>query len=226
MKMKLLGLALLGATATASQAALITGTNFDSRTLSGNEMQDLVWTTDDPNGAQVTTDTTIVTNAANFLNSGGGGSATQFTPNQNLHSGAGFWTATFDITVAAGFVADLTDISFVYDTLNSSGGFQNGGQIREVLFDITINGNAYGSQQGGDTDGVLRNTPATFTENLQLAAGTHTIVITADGSGLGVFGSIDDLAINGSVNTASIPEPSISALLGLGGMALIIRRRK
>jgi hypothetical protein len=206
----------------ASQAAVIAATTFDGAGgLATSTMTGIVWTTTDPNGAQVTAGTTATTSAASFKTNGG--NPGQFAPDQNLHTGTGFWTGTFSLTVATGFTADLTGISFDFDSRNSSGNLQGIAQIRNIVFDITINGSAYDSQQGGDVTGIADHA-AIFTETLSLGEGVHTLVITADGTGPGVFTSIDDLSINGSVN--AIPEPSFAALLGLSGLALLIRRRK
>lgn len=205
----------------ASQAAVIAATTFDGAGgLTTSTMTGIVWTTTDPNGAQVTAGTTATTSAATFKTNGG--NPNQFAPDQNLHTGTGFWTGTFTLTVAAGFTADLTDITFDFDSRNSTGGLQ-GTQVRNIVFDITINGSAYDSQQGGDVTGIADHA-AIFSETLSLGEGVHTLVITADGTGPGVFTSIDDLSINGSVN--AIPEPSSVALLGLSGLALLLRRRK
>ncbi len=213
--------AVTGLATMTSQAAVIAATNFDSRTLNGSSMDDIVWTTTDANGAQVTANTTAITSAASFKTNGG--NPGQFAPDQNLHNGAGLWTGTFTLTVGTGYTADLTDITFDFDSRSSGGGLQGSTQIREITFDMTINGAAYGTQQGGDVAGAA-DYLATFTDSLQLAAGSHTLVITADGTGTGVFAPIDDLSINGAVTT--VPEPSSAALLGLGGLALILRRRK
>ena len=205
-----------------SQAAVIAATNFNGAGgLATSTMTGLVWTTTDPNGAQVTLGTTATTSASSFKTNGG--NPNQFAPDENLHTGStGFWTGTFTLTVAPGFSADLTDITFDFDSRNSSGNLQ-GTQIRNIVYDMTINGSAYGSQQGGDVTGTADH-KAIFTGTLSLGEGAHTLVITADGTGPGVFSPIDDLSINGAVN--AIPEPSAVALLGLGAIALLGRRRK
>ncbi|MDB4754540.1 PEP-CTERM sorting domain-containing protein [Akkermansiaceae bacterium] len=124
------------------------------------------------------------------------------------------------MTIASGFSVDLTDITFDFDSRNSSGGLQGATAVRNIVFDMTIDGSTYGSQQGGDVTGGV-DYLATFSEALTLAEGVHTLVITADGTGPGVFAPIDDLSINGSV----VPEPSSAILIGLSGLALIRRRR-
>ena len=37
---------------------------------------------------------------------------------------------------------------------------------------------------------------------------------------------VDNIAINGTVNTVSVPEPTSLALLGLGGLTLVARRKR
>ena len=89
-------------------------------------------------------------------------------------------------------------------------------------------------------NGILGTTAATFAlgQNYVLfhdivADGTGTISIVADafdgvdGIANGVTGGIGDtrLQVNG-MQIVSVPETSTAALLGLGGLALVLRRRK
>lgn len=219
-----LGIAAI-ALGSSSQAATILATNFDSPTLSGNTISGLVWTTDDPNGAQVVGATSATTNASSFATDGG--NPDQFAPDENIATGnLGFWTGTFTFDVLAGFTADLTDITFDYDSRAASGLLQNASNMRDILFVVTVDGVAYGSLFGGVVAGAA-DFEATITDSLSLAEGTHTVVITAASAGSqGVFTSIDDLSINGAVNPVVVPEPSSTALLGLSALALILRRRK
>jgi len=80
------------------------------------------------------------------------------------------------------------------------------------------------------------NAPVTTSANLDsavsstgtlyfgIALGDDSNVFPPDTGGLDHTTRLDDITVNGTITT--IPEPSSTALLGLGGLALILRRRK
>ena len=183
-----------------SQAAVIAATNFNGAGgLATSTMTGLVWTTTDPNGAQVTLGTTATTSASSFKTNGG--NPNQFAPDENLHTGStGFWTGTFTLTVAPGFSADLTDITFDFDSRNSSGNLQ-GTQIRNIVYDMTINGSAYGSQQGGDVTGTADH-KGIFTGTLSLGEGAHILVTTTF-----VFTTVTPFTVSAVIELVRYPEP-------------------
>jgi len=217
--------ALIAITTMTSQAAVILATNFDVTTKSSGsqDMTDVVWTGD----ANVTGNTTISTVASNndgYFTTGFG--ATAFAPDQNIEN-EGPWTATIQFTIDPGFKVTFSDITFDHQMLTNNGVGQDAQDYpRGAKLDVTLDGSAYGAQI------VLPDTPAsnsgtnTFTESRTLGAGTYSLTIKADrntstaGNNLG----IDNLSLNGTVT--AVPEPSSAALLGLGGLALILRRRK
>ncbi len=74
-----------------------------------------------------------------------------------------------------------------------------------------------------------KSTQVTLTDDSGvLASGVgairFTVIDDADGSGT-IVGVIHEFDVNGTA-TAPIPEPTTTALFGLGGLALILRRRK
>ena len=93
--------------------------------------------------------------------------------------------------------------------------------------------NAVGTNIGAEIvmdDGAAGNPNGTWTQYTSsgtLAAGVRQVEITFDESRTATFGgTVDGYADLVSFSTTVVPEPSSSALLGLGGLALIIRRRK
>lgn len=86
---------------------------------------------------------------------------------------------------------------------------------------FTIGGTAY-RISGGDV-AIANNTYKVIAAT---GAGTTggTFDATSHGTGNGVV--LSGLSWDFTTTTASVPEPSSTALLGLGGLALILRRRK
>ncbi|MGB0774832.1 MAG: PEP-CTERM sorting domain-containing protein, partial [Akkermansiaceae bacterium] len=79
-------------------------------------------------------------------------------------------------------------------------------------------------------DGAVSKPNGTWTEYTDSGAvptNAASVVITiADSAAAGSAGSNDGYADLVSFSTTAVPEPSSTALLGLGGLALIMRRRK
>ena len=70
---------------------------------------------------------------------------------------------------------------------------------------------------------VLGGPPLVTDDTGVLASGIEAIkfdFLATDGNGSSVYREIDVLG------SAAVPEPTTTALLGLGGLALILRRRK
>ncbi len=93
-----------------------------------------------------------------------------------------------------------------------------------TIYHYDINGNSTTDWYIGADDGSPDHTsvsPGTFDESEAkfdlnvTSSGTGTVLITTGSSGF----------FNG-MEVATVPEPTTTALLGLGGLALILRRRK
>ncbi|MCP5536026.1 MAG: PEP-CTERM sorting domain-containing protein [Akkermansiaceae bacterium] len=95
------------------------------------------------------------------------------------------------------------------------GGFTGSGQAGEDAVSISYsNGNATINLVGGDFDNNTSDTIA-FSSGNTLAANESFTISRTDGS----------FSIEG-FNVTAVPEPTSSALFGLGGLALLLRRRK
>ncbi len=79
-----------------------------------------------------------------------------------------------------------------------------------------------GGGLGGLTQAATNNTYSTHTFDFTATGTSTTLTFTDDLQSGGVS---SDLILDG-VSVTPIPEPSSTALLGLGGLALILRRRK
>ncbi|NWK55014.1 PEP-CTERM sorting domain-containing protein [Verrucomicrobiaceae bacterium N1E253] len=128
-----------------------------------------------------------------------------------------------------GINIELTNVPYtqynVYIQLSSDQG-QPGGYT-SMGFDV--NGNGFGPDVLGynylGSDGA--NT--SYTEATPSVRGNYILVTGQTASTLTIQGQQRDSARRGSIGAIyieQVPEPSAAALLGLGGLALILRRRK
>lgn len=160
--------------------------------------------------AAISADTGVATadlnsTLAGFISSGAGGSRISSFSLNNLHDGSS--ALGYTITFYAGVSAlDGTLTSFAI----------NGG---------TQNSIAYAGQDGtgfdqstlaGSGPGGREMTLVKWTGSLTSAQNRLTVELNGGKSGVGMFAYKID----------AIPEPSSTALLGLGGLALVLRRRK
>lgn len=109
-------------------------------------------------------------------------------------------------------------------------GHTNNTAISDQAFDsdltVSISGGVFSNTQTVDYD----TTPAIKTLNYDLTGNSlqagieYTVTVTsANMPGGGAYMVYDGITLEG---TAAVPEPGTSALLGLGGISLILRRRK
>jgi len=134
----------------------------------------------------------------------------------------------FTIEAAAGFELNLTSLTFN----SASGGTsaQRGFEIYDATAGPTTSANASSTLLlNVDDEPGTRATPTAQSIDLSAAEYQGTSSVTFRyyiTNTLGGVRSIEfnNLALNGEV--VAVPEPSSSALLGLGGLALILRRRK
>ena len=126
--------------------------------------------------------------------------------------GRGFFT--FTLTADAGQTIDVTSL-----TMSS---YRNGGGAPSQLqWHVSVDGateEEYGTEQVGQTGGFATDT---FTESITGATTVKFAFRLDNATGNGNI-HFNDIQVNGAV----VPEPSSAALLGLGGLALILRRRK
>lgn len=221
-----------------THAAVVASTNFDGQTIIGNTASNLGWTLDgvaDPGSMSAFDENT--TTARNLFN-GNTTTRNNFAPALNTGNGNTWWRTSVDLTVSAGSNVTLTDVTFDYLAL---GGAQTPQPVRRSDFTITLydpSNAMVGTASildvidgSNPTDLVPTPVSLVFGSSVALSApGTYRLDI--DGGELGGFNetgnhtAIDNLSINGDVVVAAIPEPTTTALLGLGGLALIFRRRK
>ncbi len=203
-----LGLAIAGFTVGAANAAVIYTLQPDSGP---------------PLALKGTADSSVTASSFNFDEGGmdGGGDRYFYTlaGNAALRTGISE-TISFSSTTHE---FDLTSITWSY-YLFSSGG--------RVDVNVSVNGTDIGTQSTVTTnafDQIL-----TWDASSVATASTYNLVFSIDevdpgGAGRATFFELQDqnstgLVINGDIT--AIPEPSSAALLGLGGLALILRRRK
>ena len=140
-------------------------------------------------------------------------------------------TLAITVNIPNGVVVDLTALDFIDGADSGTGGNDTFSQ-----WDLAVSTGSASPNSGTDfvagtgfssspnsvtLSGLtgLTNTSVTFTWTVNYG-------VTSDFSGGGNHSSrhafLDDIVITGSV----VPEPTTTALLGLGGLALILRRRK
>ncbi len=198
-------------------------------TLSGNFMN---------NGQLQDKDSYVTSNTTNPANVNGEQFLSYARVNQNRSamqfindgkSSIGTYTFSIDYWVAAyagGASAQTADIAFEVFAFNTAdlGNVTWQARSNDGDFD-TIKGTGYIS--AGGTYNTIAGTAAssgfqTVSYDLNLGTGYDYIgvSITSDVNSAAVYSNFDNLQVS------AVPEPSTSALLGLGGLALILRRRK
>lgn len=218
-----------------ANAALIAGTDFDGHTLpSTNTAGGLNWVLDglDDPGSMAALNAAA---GSQVLFDGNALMQNAFVPGLNTGNGNTFWTTTINLTVSAGSLVTLTDVTFDYLAVNGSQVLNVG---RTSDFTVTLFNPSAGLVEAVevvDTEGGTTAAPtiptitATFIAPIALTVpGTYTLEIKGgDYLGSGETGNhtgIDNLSINGDVSV--IPEPSSFALLGLGALAALGRRSR
>lgn len=96
---------------------------------------------------------------------------------------------------------------------------------------VVLPGSISGALGTVDLGGNIGYTSVEYTRTLDLSSfatlddsETYTITLQARGDGFGHHKSLQAFTLNGDVGV--VPEPSTIGLLGLGALALILRRRK
>lgn len=228
MKKILIAIAVLAVPVLSSQAAVIANYDFE-----GNVATSII----NPTGA---TAGDVGVGSGLNLNLGAGAGGDILGGNSN---GFGFTLATtagVPTTLADAFAAD----DYITFTVTPDAG--NSIEFTTLDFDIRVNAVANGINEYAvfsSVDGFASTADAFETGAITVAAAT-TAVSQIDLSGLGPVTSATEFriyvygsSVTGNSNTGSdydnivlqgtvVPEPSSAALLGLGGLAFILRRRR
>lgn len=225
----------------AGMAAVIAATNFDGRTLGTTLVSNdtavgssLNWTTNGVNNpgsmnalAAGTTGQALFNTTALTMN--------MFAPALNVGNADTFWTTNISLTVSAGSIVSLTDVTFDYWAISGSA-VQNTTRLSDFtvsLFDPSMspvtNGSVFiDNASNGTISNLNLGTPisAVFTTPIALSApGTYSLRITAaEAPETGNHIGIDNLFINGTASP--VPEPTSLALSALGILGLTLRRRR
>ena len=228
----------LALAATSTNAAVLLTTDFTGMTINGsdpNTADNISWT---QTGLTVSSNSLTLENVVANQNDGelfdyaSGVTATNgyFGGNTNLSRSPsdGQWGTT--VTVTAGSGGTILENVVVNLTYASNSGANNNGnhttRITATVFNDlnaqigTITGPDFkpAPSTGGDSTLTFDTSPLTLDPN-----DTYTISFLVESeTGVGHYAAFNALTFNGTV----VPEPSTTALLGLGGMALILRRRK
>ena len=138
--------------------------------------------------------------------------------------GSGNDAATFNYTVNSGTIATGNSVIWqwvVAPDPNLTG--MIGGTVQGFLNDFTLNVNGSNFTVSGlATNNPLTNVGGASGFNISLTVidtGIDSVTNIAYGAGGG-----NDAAVR--MTLTAVPEPSAAALLGLGGLALVLRRRK
>jgi hypothetical protein len=133
---------------------------------------------------------------------------------------------TFSIEVSAAQEIDLTSLTFNYDAILPA----------QFTFGVYTSKTGFTAVGSGDhLLGLLTNTASSYSTPLDLSGigslqnlTNETVefrfLLGDDSGATSRIHVLDNIVLNGDVT--AVPEPSSTALIGLGGLALILRRRK
>ncbi len=136
-------------------------------------------------------------------------------------SGGGGRGSTYTTTIAGLDNGGLYDI-WVYSYADGTGREGSLADWATTNTTTTVGTQEIDSLAGGAGDTFTYGTNYVLFENVEATAG-GVIVVTGTGR---VTTGTDRRAVLSGLQIQSVPEPSTTALLGLGGLALILRRRK
>ena len=140
-------------------------------------------------------------------------------------------TTTIDVTNGGADTATIAAGNMTFNFSAWLGSYTNNIDRAQISYEFRDAGNTIIGTATTFDDGAAANPNGTWTQYSTTGGAVPTnaasVVITIDNSAAaGQAGSNDGYADLVSFNTVPVPEPSSTALLGLGGLALILRRRK
>jgi hypothetical protein len=154
--------------------------------------------------------------------------ANEIAVDYNLSNEGSWYTTIEDLTLDAGTASiDLTSLSLLFQGTTNSGGVQTNTRNLQLTVEVFDSGGSLGSNTDSknETGGAAKTTYTADLTGITLVAGeTYDIVITVSSTySSGINASIDDLSLVGDITP--IPEPAALALMGLGGLLIVKRRR-
>ncbi|WP_411826066.1 PEP-CTERM sorting domain-containing protein [Luteolibacter sp. AS25] len=136
-----------------------------------------------------------------------------YMPNGDFYSAAEFTYTVSDLASDAYLIIDSASINAIS---------RPGGNGRRLSFAISENGSNFNNLGGRGNSSIGVNLDDSISTTQFVNGDTFTIQLQVrDTVDNGTY-ILDDLTLNGTI----IPEPSSVALLGLGGAALLLRRRR
>lgn len=228
------GAVVLAAATLSSQAAIVLATDFTN-----------VVRTTSPTATGITWDTssglsTIDTPNLTITSEYGDGTpairtnnnADRVAVNYNVETGGGrSWSTVITFTTAS--TLDLTNFTVDYHAISGSGGNQssatkNGNFSFSLFSGIDTEATAITTETLNITDPGAAGAAADYNlSSVVIGPGQYTIKLQVEKGtqSNGNNWAMDDIVLNADP-VAIAPEPSSTALLGLGGLALLLRRRK
>ncbi len=204
---------LLIATAISTNAATIANFNFNSGTTSSD--------------TEINSTATFapIPNAANAGRSGDGNAFIRATATGTDLAAALADTDVFTVTITAdaGFQFNLTSINFDFGGKSDTTAYVTNGVVYSG--GVTLHDEAFSVVTGGGTSYDTGNSDSLAAASFQGVTSATFTFANYDNTGVASnTNRWDNITIEGDV--VAVPEPSSTALLGLGGLALILRRRK
>lgn len=203
--------------AISANAAVIVGTNFTGRTISGTTATITDYTL---NGVSSPGNWTVVDAGSLFTTTD---ATDRFAPADNAPS----WSVTIPLTVGV-LAIDLDDVTINFESFSNAGASKiptNFAPANNVTVEIRDSLNVLVATQNlGQGDGSTADAwigiYTNFAPVTLAASQVYSLKITAAGTAGNNLG-VDSFVINGAV----VPEPSTALLGGLGLLALLRRRR-
>ncbi len=128
---------------------------------------------------------------------------------------------TFDLSTAPD-MADVTSVTFNYDVLNVwATANWTGTPARNDVATLSTGDTFYLTDGLGWKSFDVTDDAITWSGSTATLSGSHT-----GWAGLTIGAAEGDLGAYLSYTTSAVPEPSSTTLLGLGGLALMLRRRR